>query len=87
MSCKGELTLETSLKSEYPYECIMLCLVLGIEAGRRTSGRSFLLGKERNGRHFEGTNSSIEKIRMNCLRLLFFGVNRIYGGEVGELVY
>ncbi|KAG5611118.1 hypothetical protein H5410_022399 [Solanum commersonii] len=25
--------------------------------------------KERNGRHFEGTSSSIEKIGMNCLSL------------------
>lgn len=28
--------------------------------------------KERNGRHFEGTSSFIEKIRMNCLSLFFF---------------
>jgi len=26
-SCKGELALETSLESEYPYEGVILCLV------------------------------------------------------------
>jgi len=40
--------------------------------------------KERNGRHFEGTSSSIEKIRMNCLSLFLFWCKQNMWGEVEE---
>jgi len=44
------------------------------------------LWKERNLRSFEGQKSNLQKIRMNCISLLFFWCKQNLVGDIVDLV-